>query len=972
MKARFSWLFFSVVFCAAGAPRIPVSPRAFEPNRGQSPKATDFSGHLGKQALFFADGGTIAFASAGQPLRIQLLGANSMSHAVGLNPLPGVSNYFIGRDPGNWIRNVPHYARVRYSQVYRGIDLVYYFQNGDLESDFVIGPGADGSRIRFRVKGADRLRLDANGDLLIETGSGILREKKPALYQMVRGRKAEVSGGYVLYDNAEFSFRIGKYNAAATLTIDPVFSTYLGGSGNDQPVSMAADAQGNAYVTGVTTSANFPVKGALQSTYKGNQDVFVTKLDANTGAIIYSTYIGGSDQDVPNQIKVDAKGNAYVIGSTSSKDFPALKGVQTTLLGPVGAFVIKLNPAGNGLLYGSFLSGSLGAVGRGIDVDFSGDAYVVGATASSDFPLNGARLGPGGGIDAFIAKLTSDGTSLLYSSILGGSGTEYLNSIAVNSLGEANVVGWTNSPNLPTNPAISRWTNLSGNTNGWMAKIDPYGLQLEYISYYGGRLDDIATWIAADPSDDYTVYIGGLASSPDFPTPTGAPLNVAAGAALPYVAKFLLPGADGQEARPAARPAFKADDYSWLKPGPDDCEAGPDWEIIIEQLKIDQEDLREFSEVVTTIAIGLGEWALEKPPVVSIPTAIILYLIHVHERNCKAHIREGPGPELEDPTSSTGPLFAVSGVDGSPVLVPQPPVSATADSPVQALAADGNGNIYVAIQTSDSSFPVSSSGMPSASSSPTGYITKLAAAPSSAPTIRAVSNAFGGSGIIAPNTWVSIYGSNLAPANDSRVWQGSDFVNNQMATVLDGVSVTMNGINAYVYYISPGQLDILTPPNLPSGAVQVIVSISTFVGKLASSAFTVQADQISPSLFVFGAGPYVTATHTSYTDVGPTTLYPGLTTPAAPGETIIVYANGFGPTTTPIVAGSPMQSGSLATFPTVQIGGVQANVSFAGLTSPGLYQLNVQIPSTVPAGDQTIVVEYQGASTQSGVLVAVQ
>jgi uncharacterized protein (TIGR03437 family) len=160
----------------------------------------------------------------------------------------------------------------------------------------------------------------------------------------------------------------------------------------------------------------------------------------------------------------------------------------------------------------------------------------------------------------------------------------------------------------------------------------------------------------------------------------------------------------------------------------------------------------------------------------------------------------------------------------------------------------------------------------------------------------------------------------------------------------------------------------LTPPNLPSGSIQVVVNN----GSSASSSFSTQGAAISPSLFVFGAGPYVVATHANYTDIGPTSLYPGLTTPAHAGETIVVYANGFGPTLTPIVAGSATQGGTLATMPVVQIGGLNANIAYAGLAAPGLYQFNVQIPSNAPVGDQTIVVQYQGASTQSGVLLTIQ
>ena len=238
----------------------------------------------------------------------------------------------------------------------------------------------------------------------------------------------------------------------------------------------------------------------------------------------------------------------------------------------------------------------------------------------------------------------------------------------------------------------------------------------------------------------------------------------------------------------------------------------------------------------------------------------------------------------------------------------------------------------------------------------------------STPTITLVANAEGGSATIAPNTWVEIKGSNLAPVGDSRSWQASDFVNSQMPTQLDGVAVTMNGENAYLYYISPTQVNVLTPPDLTAGPAQVKVT----TGGVTSAAFTAQAQEYSLSFFIFGAGPYVVGTHANGSDLGPTSLYPGLTTPAAPGEVVILYANGFGPVSPPVVAGSDVQSGSLPVLPVIQVGGIPASVQFAGLVSPGLYQFNVVVPESTPNGDNTLTAQYNGFATQSGVLVTVQ
>src|SRR5579871_534515 len=235
------------------------------------------------------------------------------------------------------------------------------------------------------------------------------------------------------------------------------------------------------------------------------------------------------------------------------------------------------------------------------------------------------------------------------------------------------------------------------------------------------------------------------------------------------------------------------------------------------------------------------------------------------------------------------------------------------------------------------------------------------------PTISAVANAASGSPSIAPNTWVEIKGTNLAPAGDSRTWQSADFTGNTMPTQLDKVSATVNGKPAYVYYISPSQVNILTPPNALGGAVPVVLTNNG----TATAAFMVQAQAVSPSFFVLNGGPYVAAEHLDGSLVGPSTLYPGASTPAKPGETVVIYANGFGATTVPVASGSVIQSGTLSPLPVIQIGGVRATVQFAGLVAPGEFQFNVAIPPSTADGDQPITAVYGGIATQSGTLITV-
>jgi len=240
------------------------------------------------------------------------------------------------------------------------------------------------------------------------------------------------------------------------------------------------------------------------------------------------------------------------------------------------------------------------------------------------------------------------------------------------------------------------------------------------------------------------------------------------------------------------------------------------------------------------------------------------------------------------------------------------------------------------------------------------------------PEITEIANAEGESPVIAPNTWVEIKGGNLAPPGDARIWQASDFVGNQMPTALDRVSVTVNGKSAYVYYISPTQINILTPPDPMSGSVAVVVTNNGVV----SSAVAAPAQALSPSFFAFGGGPYLAAEHVAgggiLPFIGPTSLYPGLTSPAKPGEIIVLYANGFGPVTAAIISGSASQSGTLAPLPTIKIGGVAATVQYAGLVAPGQFQFNVVVPTSLASGDQPITATYNGQTTQSGTLITIQ
>jgi hypothetical protein len=496
--------------------------------------------------------------TAGSVLHMKLVGANVKAAVTGAEELPGKSNYFIGNDPKKWRTNVPTYAKVRYENVYAGIDLVYYGnQGGRLEYDFVVAPGADPNQIKLSLEGAEGMRVDAaSGDLVLKVGDDEVRFQKPVVYQPAvaavydRRRRsqsaatAQLDGTFVLTSKNGVAFRVAGYDPNRALVIDPVlsYSTYLGGSSGDSGSGIAVDAAGNAYVTGYTNSIDFPTVNPIQGKCASCGSVgyphghsFVAKLNPAGSALVYSTYLGGSDEDWGAGMAVDAEGNAYVTGGTTSTDFPTVNPFQATNKAAIATgFVAKLNPTGSALVYSTYLGGSSaggqgiaigGGEGNGIAVDAAGNAYVTGHTNSIDFPTANplqatCALLPTGapGIEdcdtAFVAKLNPAGSALVYSTYLGGSGSDGGTGIAVDAAGNAYVTGETASTDFPTANPLQ--PSLGGAEDAFVAKLNPAGSALVYSTYLGGNSDDSGSGIAVDGAGN--AYVTGSTTSTDFPT----------------------------------------------------------------------------------------------------------------------------------------------------------------------------------------------------------------------------------------------------------------------------------------------------------------------------------------------------------------------------------------------------------------------------------------------------------------------
>ena len=529
-------------------------PLSFEANVGQTDPQVDFISRGSGYTLFLTPHEAVLAlrASSGAPttgaaqnknestatavLRMKFIGSETKPPVTAQEELPGKVNYLTGKDPNRWRTGISTYAKVAYQNLYPGVDLVYYGNQRQLEYDFVVRPGTDPQIIALSFEGADRLKIDAQGELVLHAGGGEIRQRKPFIYQEVNGVLREVAGGYKLKDRNTVGFQLADYDASRPLVIDPVlvYSTFLGGTTNDEGRDIAVDASGNAYVTGSTQQLIFPIDfpttvGAFDTTHNGNQDAFVTKLNPTGSALVYSTFLGGSNDEFGHGIAVDSSGSAYVTGITNSGNFPTTVGAFDATLDGIGtfdAFVTKLNPAGSALVYSTFLGGVNSESGNGIAVDTSGSAHVTGSTGSDNFPTTAGAFDTtrSDDADAFVTKLNPAGSALAYSTFLGGFDTDVGNAIVLDTLGSAYVTGFTGSINFPTTVgAFDTTFNAIGEFvtfDAFVTKLNLSGSALDYSTFLGGTGPEIAHGIAVDTSG--SAYVTGGTSSPSFPTTVGA------------------------------------------------------------------------------------------------------------------------------------------------------------------------------------------------------------------------------------------------------------------------------------------------------------------------------------------------------------------------------------------------------------------------------------------------------------------
>ena len=1070
-------------------------PLAFEENRGQTNGEVKFLSRGPGYTVFLTSTDAVLVmhgknGAANQAvLRMKLVGARP-SQVTGVDELSGRSNYLLGNDPSHWQTNVPNYSEVRYSNIYPGVDLLYYGNQRQLEYDLVVAPGARPEAIRLDIEGAERLRLLAGGDLEMRTAAGEIRLAKPMIYQETGGIRQSVSGSFVLKGKHQVGFRLAAYDSSRPLVIDPalVYSTFLGGTGSDAGLALAVDGAGSVYVTGYTESPNFPNLSAFQTTLSGgatsvvSRDAFVTKFDPTGSKLVYSTFIGGSGQDQANAIAIDRFGSAYIAGVTGSSNFPTTAiAFKPVFIGPVDAFVTKLSSDGTSLVYSTFLGGSDADQANGIALDSTGNAYVTGRTDSPDFPttagayqvsslggadafitelntagtglifstllggedldqafaialdagqniyvtgstrsisfplVNPAKNSPVAGLEVFVAKLNSTGSQLLYSTYLGGSGSDQGNAIAVDSTGSAYVAGFTSSADFPT---VSPFQSAIGGSfaNAFITKLNPTGNTLVYSTYLGGSNGSNATGIAVDSAGD--AYITGNAGAG---FPTSNPIQPRMGGTLPnaIIAKLAPAGntllystylggsgndqgfgivLDGNGnafitgmTSSADFPATPGTFQSTYKGATDSFVA-----------KIS--DISNPPPVITSISptaflAGGSSFSLTVIGTNFSSNSVVQWnggaraTTFVNSTQLTATILASD--VASSGTASVTVFTAGAGTSNSvaftvspaapPVINSISPSSVAVNAPGFTMTVTGSNFVSSSVVQWNGSARTTTfvSGTQLSATIPASDLTTAGSNSIS------VSNATVGGGtsntvtftvlsampVVNPNGTVN--GASFAPgAGVSPGGIASTFGQNFSAQSASAISVQLNGITAPVFASGPKQVNFQVPVEL-SGVSQA--SLVVTVNGISSAPTTVALTPYSPGIFSTdnsGTGQGAILISNSATLAAPTGAFSG-SRPANRGEFITIYCTGLGAVTnqpgTGVKAGtSPLSS--TTTVPVVTIGGLPATVAFSGLSPNffGLYQVDVQVPQSLSPGNAVPVVLNIGGAASNSVTIAVQ
>lgn len=887
-----------------------ATPLHFEPNRGQS----RFAGVTRRYTLELSDT-AIAMNFHGGSVRLNL----PRTKPEGVDELAAKSNYYLGSDSRT---GVPNFARVRYRNVFRGVDLAVYGHDQQVEYDWIVGPGADPRAIRFSFTGASNMRLNREGDLVIETAGGEVRHTRPRIFQSGH----EIVGRFVV-DGRQVRFKVGAYDKGKALIIDPVLvvNASFGGSGivytfpgehgvfEDTGLGIATDSSGNIYVTGTTFSTDFPLVNSLEGAPSQQpcpeckfSSVFVTKLSPDGGTLLYSTYIGAPSAAgpplqtpslLPASIAADSSGTVYVTGTTSGANFPGV----TTTAGGNDAFLLRLNPQG-GLMGVRLFGGSANDAGTSLVLGPDGIVYLAGTTQSSDFPVTqnayaGTSSGPS---RVFLVKVSfnsffgpANGT-VIYSTVV-GLGTSA--AVAADAGGNAYIATATTSTAWPTTAGAVR-ASCAGTSCAdiVVAKLDPLGQKLIYATYLGGSQTEKLGGIAVDAAG--SAYVAGATDSSDFPTTAGSlePQSTANFAALAYTGFVVKLSPDATKFVYATYLGGSASDQAMT-------------------VAVDAQGDAYVGGATTSPDLPL-RYAIQSTPVNGI---------------CNYYTPSGSVP-INQFDCASGGFLSVLNPSGTALVWS----TYLGSGSVNALALDPAGNVYA------TGIHIAVNGPPVFE---TVGVLKIAPGASTldVPASSIVNAASYAPGLPLAGGLASIFvrGLNLS---GTTVASGSP-----LPSVLAGVSILVGGAPAPVLAVAlvasgMQQINFQVPFEAASNVVEIrYQGASTF-------AFPQTA---APGIFILSDGTAAIQHSADFSLVTPSN-------PAHPGEVIIVYATGLGKVS-PAVASGVAATGPATVAPlcgdfypveSAPSLGAFGAILYTGLTPGfvGLYQMNIQLPQDLPAG----------------------
>lgn len=949
-------------------------PLSFEANKGQTDARVKFISRGQGYSFFLTpseavmtlnraeakEQGARAKKETSATLRMKLVGANEQPRISGLDEQAGKTNYFLGNDARQWKTDVPNYGKVKYEGVYPGVDVVYYGNQQQLEYDFIVAPGADPKQIKLSFAGARQMRLDENGDLILKTQAGEVRQHKPIVYQEENGKRREITSRYVLAGHSQVHFKIGEYDVSQPLVIDPIlsYSTFLGGKYDSNPEGITVDAAGNAYVTGriavsATEPTEFPTtQGSLQmasdpTRHEGNY-TFVTKFNADGSALLYSAIIGGT-RGIPyldsrgqtryeltnssQDIAIDTSGNAYVTGWTRSTNFPTTPGAvqaqtKVTTRDASDAFVVKLNPSGSAVVYATLLGQGKSAASS-IAINNSGEAWLTGATGANNFPTTRnayQNVLKSPGASAFVSKLNSTGTQLLYSTYLTSGSGDGGNDIAVDASGNAYVTGSTGSScDAAGRPPVDPFPTTEG------------AFRRDLGDGCVGTGSSRFTFVTKFDSGGAVVYSTLVGIS------VGEAIAVdAAGNA--YVAGKTVKGTDF----PITPDAFQTQIT-----GATSTSAG-----FVTKLNANGSGL-----VYSTYINGVGN----NPDLIglAIDTEGSAYVTgYVSTVNKDTFVTTSKDAPFNSPVG----IFATKLNPAASALVYSVILGQGRDP---SIAVDGRGNTYLAgVVGRDVSFPTTPNAFQTQrnTTNPSGsdaFVSKIGAVSAPRP-VQNVSAASYAGAALASDSIVTAFGSGLASALEVAV-------SNPLPTTLAGTTLKVKDSagterSAALFFVSPTQINYLIPSGTASGQATVTVTSADGIISTAS----VQIENVAPGLFAADAsGRGVAAAVVLRVKANGEQVYEPVARFDPSQNKMVAVPIDLGPEGEQvflIAYGTGLRYRSGLNGVNLRLGGTDAQVLYAGPQNDfvGLDQSNVRIPRSLAGrGEVDILLSMDGRTANT-------